>query len=401
MPRRTWPLHALVIGAPLLIPACLFPDYRVVEEQPGSTGGSAATGGSQPSGGTTTGGTGPGGNGNAGGNGAGGTGAAGGGMAAAGGTGAAGSGGVAGGGTGGDTGGASACDGPCPVDDCSGDLAIACAREDCRADSRCSGMCSTAHILSCGDSLVDQRTDGPGSTDRIGPPPYSCVAGTYDGPERAHRLDVDPGQYVIVQAYDLDTDAALFLVDVLESTDCRADFACSAFSDAPGTSAELVTFTSQGGRSIHAIVDSASASVGYSLAVRCSPASGCRAARGIEAGQSIDASNALGSANVTQVLSLYSCSGANHLGPEAAYLFTPSATGTYRVDLTNLTGNLSLFIVAGTCGTTCLSPTSYSVSATTQPESVTFEATAHESYYIVIDSFNTTPTGYTLSVTAL
>lgn len=310
-------------------------------------------------------------------------------------------------GSGGSSGSGGVCDGPCPVaEDCQngidddGDNAVDCSDDDCLAATECSGICTTTQILTCGTSLVSESTAGPGSTNRIGPPPYSCLSGSYAGPERAYKIEADPGQYVFVEAYAFDVDGALFLTDVVDGAVCHADFACAQGSDQSGMFAEMVSFQSESGRDYYVIVDAAEAA-SYSLTVRCSPLFGCEPAGAISPGQSIDATLAVGAPHVTQMFGSYSCEGTVHTGPEVAYMFTAPTSGTYRVDLTNLTGNLSLIVVTGGCGTTCANSTSSSVSPINDPESVTFAAMAGDTYYFVIDSFNITPTNYTLSLTAL
>jgi hypothetical protein len=368
-----------ILVATLMSHGCLYPDYRVDSRQGsagGTSGGVSGASGSGNASGASFGGA------HHGGAGAGGSGGVGGAEPDGGGSLDA-----AAGGPGGDASTAGQCLGDC-LD------------PSCRTDSICGGTCAPAATLECGTVLTPQSTDGPGSTERLAPPAYSCYAEDLPGPEMAYRFTGDPGQRVFISAHGLTDEAALFLVNVVEGSDCRANFACAVASDHPGTEPEVVTFMAAAGRDYFAIVDGP-APVSYSIAVACSSPGGCIAARGIEAGQTITSSNEPSLTNVTQAVGLYSCHQSDHSGPEAAFLFIPTAAGDYQAQLTNLSGNVNLFIIKDECGPTCLTETSRSVHASTQDESVTFTADAHVPYYIVVDSFTTSVVTFTLSLTAL
>jgi hypothetical protein len=276
----------------------------------------------------------------------------------------------------------------------------------CATSASCAGRCTSASSLSCNTPLVGQRTDGTGSTSRIGPPDYSCTFGSYPAPERAHRLFPTAGDTVFLEAYGFDANLGLFLVAVNSGKSCDATLACTAASDVAGLDPEVLKFTAAANKDYYVIVDGATAG-SYSLVARCASAELCNPTIAIQAGQTISGTTATSAPNVTQALAQdaateYSCRSTIHLGPEAAYMFTPTTTGSYRVDVTNLSGNVSLFVLSGpACGTTCLDPTSQSVNATTQPETVTFSAVADTTYYFVVDSFNSTPLTFDISVTAL
>lgn len=383
MARSSLVSHALVVlGAGLVCKACLYPDY--VARDLGTDASAGGTGASAGSGGAS-----------------------------------AGSGGTAGGST--STGGAGGAGGTCnpdASDACVGspenctngidddlDGFTDCNDSDCVNAPACVGICENSGPITCGAALVAQRTDGSGSTSRLGPPAYGCTSTNYPGPERAHLLQVPAGQTVFLEAYGLDADVGLFLVGVNKSLPCHADFACTV-SDVPGTAPEALSFTSTAGRDYYVIVDGATAAT-YSLVAQCSSPSLCKPTRAIEAGQTIAGTTALAEPNVTQVLasssaSAYSCIGSIMTGPEATFMFTPTVSGSYKVDLTNLTGNLNLIVLSGpACGTTCVTATSYSINPTTQAESVTFTATAGTTYYFAIDSFSTAVTTFDLTVTAL
>ena len=94
--------------------------------------------------------------------------------------------------------------------------------------------------------------------------------------------------------------------------------------------------------------------------------------------------------NLTTNIDLYSCFGDLETRPEVAYIFTPTQSGNYKVDLTNMAGaDCDLIVLAGgNCNGTCATSTSFSANHGPwhADESVTFAAQAGQSYYIVVDS---------------
>lgn len=275
-------------------------------------------------------------------------------------------------------------------EDDDGDGRIDCFDDDCAEDPACAGMCSDAAELPCNVTRTAQSTDAPGSTSRIGPPDYSCAGGPRPGPEYAYRFTGAADQDVFLKAYALSSDVGLFLVEVDAGGQCDAAGACIAAADARAdTRPEALAFAPVEGRDYYVVVDGPEPA-GYALSVACAPPGGCRPARAIEAGQTLQGSNALGQPNVTSVNATYSCVSGTHSAPEAAFIFTPVQSGSYEVNLTNLSANANLIVLLGPeCDTTCLDASSYSANPSTQPESVVFDATAHTTYYIVVDGFST------------
>ncbi len=288
---------------------------------------------------------------------------------------------------------------------------IDCFDSDCRDDAACAGLCSDAETLPCNVVRRMQTSSGSGSTARIGPPLYGCGGGKDEpGPEYAYRINVPEGQRVFVELFGMDADLSAYAVDVASGAQCDARSACvAAGASANGTLPEALTFSSGAGRDYYVVVDGAAAGA-YGLSVQCSPiappdastgSDGCIPARAIEAGQTLTGSLVLGSApNVTQKLGSYSCAGGNRSFPEAAFMFTPVAGGSYRVDLTGVSSNVDLFVLAAPhCDATCLSPDSKSVNPSGQNESITLTATAGTTYYIVVDGYAAST--FTLGVTQL
>jgi hypothetical protein len=289
---------------------------------------------------------------------------------------------------------------------------VDCFDPDCRDDPECAGLCSDAQTLPCNVVRRAESSSSTGSTARIGPPLYGCGGGKEEpGPEYAYRINVPEGQRVFVELFGLDADLSAYAVDVPAGAPCDARGAACVAAGASlnGTLPEALTFSSAAGRDYYLVVDGAAAGA-YAISVQCSSlalpdgstsSDGCIPARAIEVGQTLTGSLALGSApNVTQRLASYSCAGGNRSFPEAAFMFTPVADGSYRIDLTGLSTNADLFVLAAPhCNAVCLSPESRSTNPTNQNESVTLTATAGTTYYIVVDAYASNE--FTLGVTRL
>jgi cysteine-rich repeat protein len=99
---------------------------------------------------------------------------------------------------------------------------------------------------------------------------------------------------------------------------------------------------------------------------------------------------ALGS---TDVLDSYSCSTWNESGREYAYRFVADVTGDVTVSLSDLDVDLDLFVVsesgAGCDAAGCVSH---------GDSTLTFAATAGETYYVIVDGFNGASGSYTVDV---
>jgi len=394
--------HRLGLSVCLLAGGCaslagLDKDYELAPNAGGTSGAAGETGGGAGDGGVSGSGGAAAVSGTDGGAGIGGTGTGGTGTGGTG-TGGAGTGGT---GTSGGAGGSPAVEDCANAVDDDGDQIVDCLDTDCRDTTACQGKCAEAALLDCNAAHTAQSTSATGGTQRIAPPDYECAPGLRPGPEYAYRVLGDVGQSVFLSIYGLTADLGIFAVEVAEGAQCDAVQACVAYGDAlTGSEPEALSFPRLSGRDYFVVVDGPS-SADYSIITQCSSRSICQPVRAIQAGQSITATNAAGSApNVTDAMDVYTCLSNAHSAPEVAYMFTPTEAGTYNVELTGLSGNLDLFLVAAPdCDTRCLTPTSRSGNASTQSESVLLTANANTSYYIVVDGYVTA--SFTVSVTKL
>ena len=90
----------------------------------------------------------------------------------------------------------------------------------------------------------------------------------------------------------------------------------------------------------------------------------------------------------TDLIDAYLCSTSPTSGSEFTYDFVAPSDGEYTVEAVNLTGNLDLFLLdgSGVCdGLACIQASS---TGGTADESITWTASAGESFYVVVDGVN-------------
>jgi hypothetical protein len=125
----------------------------------------------------------------------------------------------------------------------------------------------------------------------------------------------------------------------------------------------------------------------------------CSPATTIQCGDNLSGNNS-GGTNTLSDWGSY-CSGVSNTGPESYYVFSHSTGGTVTAEL-SISGSddLELFVVGaagGDCDPSgdCLD---YSQSTTTT-ETVSFTATAGDTYYLIVDGYNGASGAFSLSVT--
>jgi hypothetical protein len=287
------------------------------------------------------------------------------------------------------------------IDD-DGDLRTDCLDSDCLTNPSCVGRCMDAVPIACDTIVTGQSTNASGSTSRISS--YTCSPNMYGGSEFAYRFTGGTGQRVYAEIYGLSGNLGLFQIGAPSGQQC-ASAGCGAYGDAAiFTGAEALGFDTVAGQDYYLVVDGVQAR-NYSLSVQCSTVDGCRPVKPIEAGQSFSATNnpASGASNVTaSKVPLYSCAGFGESGPEAAWIFTPTATAAYRASVTSLSADCDLYVLSGVdCGSNCLGPTTFSAQLNQAPEFVTFQGVANTTYYIVVDGYLGSVCNFTIGLTQL
>jgi hypothetical protein len=137
------------------------------------------------------------------------------------------------------------------------------------------------------------------------------------------------------------------------------------------------------------VVDGFLASQGaYTLTatVDCTPPS-CEPAGTLACGDVVRGTNASG----TAAFDAYPCSSWDESGPEVVYAFVADRADRLTVTLSGLEGDLDVFVLSGSCAPEACTGAG--------DVSKTFEVTAGETYYVVVDGFGGAVSPYTLSLT--
>jgi len=275
-----------------------------------------------------------------------------------------------------------------------GDGRIDCFDSDCDTNAACNGYCRDAETIACDTFVAGKNTGAAGSTQHIAPPAYSCTSTSYPGPERAFKFTGAAGQDVVAEIYGVGGNLALFAINPATGAQCNAMTSCATYGDAlTSTNAEALAFTAAAGKDYYLVVDGPAAA-NFSMTVQCIPSGGCSPAVAIQSGQSFLSSNVGGSGpNVTSNITHHQpFSGSGWTGPEAAYVFTPTATASYTVSIVGnplankLDCDADLFVKQAStgCGQETLA---YSATIGTKPETITFNGVANTTYFIVVDGF--------------
>ncbi len=258
-------------------------------------------------------------------------------------------------------------------------------------DGTRASSCVPAWTLECGDS-DSWANDGEGGTDVE--LDYACIPWPESGPEFTYSFSSPATTQVTVDLTDLSADLDLFALSAPGGVCSGSN--CDAFSASSGLASESLTFTASAGEAYFLVVDGYADSVGsYQIAVSCAPA--CAPAWDLRCGASDSwANDQTGSTNA---MTDYSCVPWSESGPEYAYRFSAAEPVRVTIDLTGLTADLDLMVLAspgGTCsGSNCVAASSVSGTAA---ESVTFTALADATYAVVVDGYGGATSPYQITV---
>jgi hypothetical protein len=118
----------------------------------------------------------------------------------------------------------------------------------------------------------------------------------------------------------------------------------------------------------------------------CDAGGSCQTAGDLACNASVTDQNATGIARIDD----YACGARADTGPEIAYRLTPATSGTVTVTLDGLAVDLDLDVLGGYAATGACDPAAC-VASSQQPgttsESVTFDAIAGQTYYLVVDGY--------------
>ena len=126
----------------------------------------------------------------------------------------------------------------------------------------------------------------------------------------------------------------------------------------------------------------------------------CGAAWTLGCGVSGADSHNNGDAGSTSVVDSWSCdAGLSETGPEYVYEIMTPVPASYTLELTGLTDDLDLFLLDGDADCDPSSCIDHSAGVGTADESITFVATAGQTFHVAVDGFSGAVSDYTLSLT--
>lgn len=256
-----------------------------------------------------------------------------------------------------------------------------------RIDLTCAipaSACDPHGVIRCGDLVGNDTRAGRDSIDAW----PACSAVDASGPESVFLYS--PTEDATVRlVMDLNVeDLDIMVVDNAGGGCSPAN--CIAWGD------QEVTFDAVGGRTYSVIVDGRNGvNDTFRLWMDCRTVPGaCRPARPIACGETVSGRNdAPGS---TDAIDQYDCLPYPEPGPEFTYSFVAAADGTARATLSNLTGDLDLFVLRddglGCNQESCIGGANLSLE---------FPVVAGETYYLVVEGFTGAVGAYDLTLECL
>jgi hypothetical protein len=252
--------------------------------------------------------------------------------------------------------------------------------------------CAPIQALACNQTLMGDTTHTSATNGLNG---YQCATGE-NGAEESYSINQTSDTNYKLTLSGLSQDLDLL---VLGDSSGQCDpTSCRAQSLTAGTADETVSFTGLAGTTYYAVVDGKGTGSAYQLAVDCPPS--CRnTANYLSCTTPSDARRNDDPVRSKSTVDSWVCD-AGTTGPEVVYYFYASTAGMYTVDLTGLTDDLDLIVVAGTYSS--CDPTQACVGSSVHPltadESVTFAATQGQYYWIAVDGKNGATSPYTLKL---
>lgn len=261
-----------------------------------------------------------------------------------------------------------------------------------------------ANTLSCA-WREDRRRSDDAARSKNQVDKWACATGT-TGPEVVYRFTPSFSGTYTVDLDGMTADLDLIVVSNTSSATCDSGAQCVA-SSVHASGNESVTFDAMTGRTYYIAVDGKDKAAGDYRVRLSSPVCPAPACRNINKTLSClsptvsgrnDATN--GTNNVDAWGGVAACA-TGTTGPEVAHYFSPTVSGTYRVQLVGQKADLDLLVMrtspSGTCdpAATCLAA---SQNGSTADESVTFQATANQGYWIVVDGKDGAVSPYALVI---
>ncbi|MFH2007871.1 MAG: DUF4215 domain-containing protein [bacterium] len=336
-----------------------------------------------------------------------------------------------------DDGNTTACDGcsaTCQLEGC-GNGVVECG-EDCDDGNTvggdgCSASCmseATACVpdwfLGCGDTN-SWTNNGTGSTDNIDS--YTCTGWDESGPEYTYWFYAYQSGSVTVSLTGMTGGDLDILVLEDNGTDGCAQSACIAVD---GSAA---TFNAVAGTYYYFVVDGYQGDTSpYNITVDCGSADPSCGNGSVEPGEQCDDNNTTSGDGCSSACSLeggscgtgwplacggtdswtteygtnrierYSCTGVTETGPEYAYRFTATQTGTVQVVMSGVDPgvDLDLFVLLNPYGG-CTPGNCLVAGVTVGMDTVQFEALEGQTYHIVVDGYQAAEGSYDIALNCL
>ena len=228
--------------------------------------------------------------------------------------------------------------------------------------------CAPVAALTCG--MTDSRNSaGPGSSDSLSDH-AACFASGLDGSEQVYSFTAAATESL--EARLLAGAATLDVLVLRDDGGGCATASCIAYGD---VSAD---FGVTAGEQYFIVVDgpSAAGAADYTVALTCR-GSQCSPDQSLLCGQAIAHSNAW--PVFTDVNDAYPCSPFDYSGPEYAFRFTATASGTATATLSNVTADLDVFVTEEAAGCTPATCVAYG------DLEATFPIVAGRTYDVIVD----------------
>jgi hypothetical protein len=254
----------------------------------------------------------------------------------------------------------------------------------------CAG-CDSAPNLACNMTLSGD-TSLAGASGMLG---YSCAPDLTDR-EAAYKFTPAVETQYAFTLKGLTSDLDLIVLGEAAS-DCNPE-SCRASSITAGTADEKLLFTGSAATNYWVVIDGKAGGGPYQLEVACPPS--CRiSGNALSCGAPSDMRRNDDSARSRDAIDAWSCA-AGTTGPEVVYQYYASQTAMVTVELSGLTADLDLIVVAGSFN--ACDPTGACVASSTQTgtasETVSFQAQAGTYYYIGVDGKNGAVSPYLLKL---
>ncbi len=236
--------------------------------------------------------------------------------------------------------------------------------------------CSNAVALTCGVTYSGTASTASSNIDT-----YACNTWSETGPERVHTIVPSISGTITAQLSNYTGDLDVYILGSCDANDCLGT-----------VGSDFATYTNAiAGQTYYIVVDADDGSGGaYDIIVTCPqpPPTGLDCSNAIALTCGVLYSGAASSSSSNE--ELYSCIAWNEPGPEQVHTIEAPTNGTITATLSNLTGDLDVFILDSCDANDCLSAGDFVASFT--------DALAGQTYYIVVDGFDGSGGAYDIIV---